>query len=884
MVMKKLANRIKIIGMILVIVSCTIFSDMTVIEVDASGTFTSSEVEAKLNTLMTQFPAGSSWTQSFAGGTQCYAFAHYIFNTIFNRGSAQVGNGASSSNTTCYKLNNVASDIIVVGSLTPGYSASSLEQLLESARPGDYIQVKRKSSGGPHSMIVTGVDANANTISIFDANAVASNTVGQYTQTFSYFMQRNAGVTVYRYKYYSTGSNPEGNIESVTGGVGCITVSGWAFDRDAVSEALDIHVYIGGTADSGAPCYFIKADKARADVNVAFAVGNYHGYNDTISTDRTGQQEVYIYAVNKGGGSNVFLGKRTVTIEKATPQFTVDNISDGSVLSGTSARVVGKVTNGGTYPWLELYIDYGYVLTTCNNGEGDYAFYLDTTKYQNGEHLLGVKLRNQDGFDYTIWRKIIIDNDKEQPTISDISVQKKTDGYIITCKVEDNCGVERVTFPTWTALNGQDDLVEYKGTLSGGKAEIYVKRSNHNNEYGTYITHIYAYDINGNCTGKEVIVTLEETVNVSGVTLNKTSSTMTQKGETLALTATVSPSNATNKKITWSSSNTSVATVSSSGVVTAVANGTAIINVKTADGSKTATCKVTVNIPVSVTGVTLNKTSSTMTKKGETLSLAATVSPTNATNKNVTWSSSNTSVATVSSSGVVTAVANGTTTITVKTADGSKTATCKVTVSIPTAITGGKISAAAVSGYTGDIVAVPITIEKNPGIIAAQYKLSYDATKLKLIEIKDAGLLETPFMSDNYSNNPYILSWGDGLLKENNTKTGKAATAYFKILDSASAGTTAITLTTDEVYDKNLKEVNFTTVNGSIEIMKCVPGDVNGDGEAKLNDAILLRRYISGEAVEIDLKAADVNGDGYVKLDDAVLLRRYMAGWNVTIK
>ena len=179
------------------------------------------------------------------------------------------------------------------------------------------------------------------------------------------------------------------------------------------------------------------------------------------------------------------------------------------------------------------------------------------------------------------------------------------------------------------------------------------------------------------------------TVLATGVTLNQGNLTLTSAGQTASLTATVSPSNATNKSVTWTSSNPSVATVSSSGVVTAVANGTATITATTADGSnKTATCAVTVNIPVKATGVTLNQTSLTLTSAGQTATLQATVSPSNASNKNVTWSSSNPSVATVSN-GVVTAVANGTATITATTADGSnKTATCAVTVNIPVKATG----------------------------------------------------------------------------------------------------------------------------------------------------------------------------------------------------
>ena len=180
-------------------------------------------------------------------------------------------------------------------------------------------------------------------------------------------------------------------------------------------------------------------------------------------------------------------------------------------------------------------------------------------------------------------------------------------------------------------------------------------------------------DVKATCT---IIV---EPVHVTGVSLDKTSLTLTE-GQTYTLTATVSPSSATNKSVTWSSSNTTVATVSTSGVVTAKKAGTATITVTTVDGSKTATCSLTVNAAtVPVTSVSLNYTTLTLVE-GQTQTLTATVSPSNATNKSVTWSSSNTTVATVSSSGVVTAKKAGTATITVTTEDGSKKATCSVTV------------------------------------------------------------------------------------------------------------------------------------------------------------------------------------------------------------
>ena len=146
-----------------------------------------------------------------------------------------------------------------------------------------------------------------------------------------------------------------------------------------------------------------------------------------------------------------------------------------------------------------------------------------------------------------------------------------------------------------------------------------------------------------------------------------TSSSSIAVGGTTQLTVGYTPTSTTYKDVTYSSSNTSVATVSNTGLVTGVGNGTATITVTGYDGTKniTATIDITVSY-VYVTGVSITS-SSTEVSVGGTLSLNATVSPANATNKNVTWSSSNTSVATVSSTGVVTAKAAGETTITVTT-------------------------------------------------------------------------------------------------------------------------------------------------------------------------------------------------------------------------
>jgi len=195
----------------------------------------------------------------------------------------------------------------------------------------------------------------------------------------------------------------------------------------------------------------------------------------------------------------------------------------------------------------------------------------------------------------------------------------------------------------------------------------------------TYYLHVLTVDKAGNAT-ETISSGITVTQLVTGISLNSTTLTLnrTTSNPTSTLTATITPTNASNKNVTWSSNNTAVATVSTAGVVTGISAGTATITCTAADGSgKTATCSVTVN--QLVTGITLSKTSTTITA-GNTETITTTIAPTNATNQNVTWSSSNTAVATVSG-GTITAVAEGTVTITCTANDGSGiSSTCAVTV------------------------------------------------------------------------------------------------------------------------------------------------------------------------------------------------------------
>ena len=191
---------------------------------------------------------------------------------------------------------------------------------------------------------------------------------------------------------------------------------------------------------------------------------------------------------------------------------------------------------------------------------------------------------------------------------------------------------------------------------------------------GAGVCEIYATAANG-VRGVCRIEVVRKGVRVESVTLSKTSLTLLA-GESHKLEATVNPANADNRTVTWTSSNTAVATVSSDGEVTALAAGLTVIRAE-ADGVS-ATCPVTVESKtVGVESITMSETSVELTI-GEQKVLTATVNPANAEDKKVTWKSSDTSVATVTSLGRVVARGEGVTEITASC--GGKTGVCTVTV------------------------------------------------------------------------------------------------------------------------------------------------------------------------------------------------------------
>lgn len=224
-----------------------------------------------------------------------------------------------------------------------------------------------------------------------------------------------------------------------------------------------------------------------------------------------------------------------------------------------------------------------------------------------------------------------------------------------------------------------DEVVGSAERGEDGKAKVTVDGLDANTDYPTGTYQVSFSNENGESEKVDVPSFKTKPIAVTGVTLDKTTLSL-EEGATGNLVATVAPSTATDKTVTFASSDAAIATVDNKGKVTAVKAGNADITVTTKDGSKTAKCALTVTAkPIAVTGVTIAPKTASVDVDATT-KLNSTVAPSTATNKSVSYKSSDDAIATVSSNGTVTGVAEGETTITVTTQDGNKTDTATVTV------------------------------------------------------------------------------------------------------------------------------------------------------------------------------------------------------------
>ena len=278
------------------------------------------------------------------------------------------------------------------------YSEISWDDL----KPADIINTNATINDSKYAHVMMFVGMVGGKYAVFEATPAKC----EYN-TYTKSQLTSKGYKCYRYNNFTdapTNHLPLGHVDSVVGGAGTVTVSGWAYDRDDTNQPLEIHVYIGAPAGTaGAEGHGgIIANVYRPDVNSNpdhLGVGEYHGFEVTLNTNLTGTQKVYVYAINHGGGTNPQIGTtKTVTITpKATSTLQVHTSASSVALTmgGTNTKSFDFWFTGSHPNDYTMKAAYnksaGYVTPTVTgpNAEGKYT--ITVTGAKEGTDTMTIK-------------------------------------------------------------------------------------------------------------------------------------------------------------------------------------------------------------------------------------------------------------------------------------------------------------------------------------------------------------------------------------------------------------------------------------------------------------------------------------------------------------
>lgn len=372
----------------------------------------------------------------------------------------------------------------------------------------------------------------------------------------------------------------------------------------------------------------------------------------------------------------------------------------------------------------------------------------------------------------------------------------------------------------------------------------------------TTITATAASGVSGSCT---VTVLLPS----SSITLSDTAITL-EAGTSYLLTATLVPEDSTDT-LTWTSGSTSIASVSSSGLVTAKSAGTTFITVKSSSG-QIATCQVTVKSKAVVPqSVTLSRTEASMAV-GESLQLTAAIEPSNTTMPRLTWSSSDPDTVYVNNAGAITALAPGSAEIRVETENGLYDL-CRV-----------RVAAASSAGFvimdsrakSGASVETAVHIVKNPGVAAFTVEVSYDSSLLTPVSITAGECLAGGTLTSNLDTlspgDTFHVTWYSA---QDVSSNGLAFTIEWQ---TSGSGTVPISLVYDagDICNSDQQEVRFSMQAGSVIVLDRAVGDIYYDNEVNMKDIVYFARWFNEQESLDDNQrlSADVFFDGELNVKD----------------
>lgn len=372
----------------------------------------------------------------------------------------------------------------------------------------------------------------------------------------------------------------------------------------------------------------------------------------------------------------------------------------------------------------------------------------------------------------------------------------------------------------------------------------------------TTITVTAASGVSGSCT----VTVLSPS---SSITLSDTAITL-EAGTSYLLTATLVPEDSTDT-LTWTSGSTSIATISSSGLVTAKSAGTTFITVKSSSG-QIATCQVTVKRQAVVPqSVTLSQTEASMAV-GESLQLTAAIEPSNTTMPRLTWSSSDPDTVYVNNAGAIKALAPGSAEIRVETENGLYDL-CRV-----------RVAAASSAGFvimdsrakSGASVETAVHIVKNPGIAAFTVEVSYDSSLLTPVSITAGECLAGGTLTSNLDTlspgDTFHVTWYSA---QDVSSNGLAFTIEWQ---TSGSGTVPISLVYDagDICNSDQQEVRFSMQAGSVIVLDRAVGDIYYDNEVNMKDIVYFARWFNEQESLDDNQrlSADVFFDGELNVKD----------------
>ena len=315
-------------------------------------------------------------------------------------------------------------------------------------------------------------------------------------------------------------------------------------------------------------------------------------------------------------------------------------------------------------------------------------------------------------------------------------------------------------------------------------------------------------------------------IKVTDIKIRQKSYTIISLNQTPSFRTTITPSNATNKEVKWTSSNENIAAVSENGIVTPVKNGTCKIIATTTDGTNLS-ASIDITVDFKVTSISFSTKSYTITSVNQTPSFREKISPSNAANKSVKWTSSNENVAKVSTTGVIKPVKNGTCKIIATTTDGTNlSASIDITVDIKaTKITLDKTNI----NLTNEKYSDKITAKIEPS--EASDKVKYTSSNEKVAKVKEDGT---------------VIAVGKG--------------------------NCIITATTTDGTNLSAK----CNVTSEVEYQK---GDVNRDGKVNTLDVYYaMKGIVNGTLTDEEKVILDVNGDFKANTLDINIIMRYIVG------